>query len=58
MSDTNSAQASDAVMHMTVTITRKATGAVETYELVGIPEGSGEITVEPPEPPAQTTEGA
>jgi hypothetical protein len=34
---TQELKAADAVLHMTVQITRKATGKVETYELIGTP---------------------
>ena len=41
---TNSAEASPAVLTATISITRAATGKVETYNLVGVPDGAGQIS--------------
>lgn len=40
----NAAEASPAVLTATITITRAATGKVETFDLVGIPDGEGQIS--------------
>ena len=40
----------EAEVHLTITITRKATGAVETYHLIGR-ERSGEPDPAPKQPP-------
>ena len=41
---TNTPEASPAVLTATITITRAATGKVETFDLVGIPDGEGQIS--------------
>ena len=51
MSEDNNLQAQQAVLHMTIGITRKATGITETFELVGDPiplEEAQKIATEQP----------
>lgn len=40
----NAAESSPAVLTATITITRASTGKVETFDLVGIPDGEGQIS--------------